>query len=285
MRLSAQYSRPANLDEALAGIAAGGMVIAGGTDYYPARVGRAPVENLIIDITAISSLKGIEEKADHWRIGAITTWTEIIRADLPPFFKGLKLAAREVGGVQIQNAGTIAGNLCNASPAADGLPALISLRARVELLSQADVKPTFMLLEDFVQGNRKTAKRPDQLVAAILIPKPYGKAASHFLKLGARRYLVISIVMVGAMIELDLQSQISDARVVVGACAPRALRLPALEQALLGRKISKDIGEVAISDHLHPLAPIDDVRASAEYRVDVAVTLIRRTLNELGAQL
>jgi CO/xanthine dehydrogenase FAD-binding subunit len=96
-------------------------VLAGGTDFYPARVGRA-IDEDILDITAIGELRGIAEDADGWRIGATTTWSELIETRLPPLFDGLKLAAREVGGRQIQNAGTIAGNLCNASPAADGVP-------------------------------------------------------------------------------------------------------------------------------------------------------------------
>ena len=111
------YLRPENLDQALDALSGGGLaIVAGGTDFYPARVGR-PLDDDVLDISAIAGLRAIEERDDDWRIGALATWSEVIAADLPPCFDGLKLAAREVGGVQIQNAGTVAGNLCNASPA------------------------------------------------------------------------------------------------------------------------------------------------------------------------
>lgn len=261
----------------------GATVIAGGTDHYPARVGRALTDDLV-DITGIAALRGIEERADHWRIGATTTWTDIVRADLPPHFAALRLAGREVGGQQIQNAGTIAGNLCNASPAADGVPALMALDAEVELMSEGADAPARMPVSDFILGNRKTARRPDQIVTAIRLPKPASeRSASHFLKLGARRYLVISIVMVAARLLIGGDGRVAAARVVVGACAPKALRLPQLEAALIGRAPSRRLGAVAEAAHLAPLVPIDDVRASADYRNDAALGLVRRCLDELGA--
>ena len=125
------YLRPTALDDALAALSSRPLtVLAGGTDFYPARVG-APLDDDVLDITALQSLRAIEEHADHWRIPALATWTDIVEADLPPWFDGLKLAAREIGGRQVQNAGTLCGNLCNASPAADGVPVLLSLDAEV----------------------------------------------------------------------------------------------------------------------------------------------------------
>ncbi|MGQ3032302.1 MAG: FAD binding domain-containing protein, partial [Ferrovibrionaceae bacterium] len=127
-----QYSRPDTLDEALRILSAGSRtLLAGGTDHYPARVDRFADED-ILDLTAIGALRGIAELADHWRLGALTTWTELAEAALPPLFDGYRRAAREVGGRQVQNAGTLGGNLCNASPAADGTPTLLALDARVE---------------------------------------------------------------------------------------------------------------------------------------------------------
>ena len=129
------YLRPTALDHALAALSSRRLtVLAGGTDFYPARVG-APLDDDVLDITALATLRAIEERDDHWRIPALATWTDIVRADLPPWFDGLKLAAREIGGRQVQNAGTLCGNLCNASPAADGVPVLLSLDAEVELAS------------------------------------------------------------------------------------------------------------------------------------------------------
>src|SRR5437899_2244786 len=121
------YHRPRELGDALTVLRQGAItVIAGGTDYYPARVER-PADEDLLDITAISALRRIDTAPSHFRIGAGVTWTDLIRAELPPCFDGLKLAGREVGGVQIQNAGTIVGNVCNASPAADSMPNLLAL--------------------------------------------------------------------------------------------------------------------------------------------------------------
>ena len=131
----ARYLQPANLADALAALAREPFtVLAGGTDFYPGRVGKA-IDVPLLDVSRVAGLSGIAREPHGWRIGATTTWREVMEAPLPPAFDGLKAAAREVGGVQIQNAGTVAGNLCNASPAADGVPPLLALGAQVELAS------------------------------------------------------------------------------------------------------------------------------------------------------
>jgi len=279
------YLRPAGLSEALSALAAQPCtVLAGGTDYYPARVGKA-LADPVLDITAIAELRGIREERGaagaHWRIGATTTWSDLIAAELPPLFDGLKLAAREIGGVQIQNAGTIAGNLCNASPAADGVPPLLALDARVEI---ADARGhTSVALADFIFGNRRTLLRPDQLLTAILVPSHAHSARSYFAKLGAREYLIVSIVSVAATIETDA-GRVSAARIAVGSCSPVAQRLPLLEAALVGKRLDTSLGENAKPQHLAALTPIDDVRASREYRLDAGLTLVRRVLDQLGVR-
>jgi CO/xanthine dehydrogenase FAD-binding subunit len=275
------YLRPTSQSEALAALSQSRLtVLAGGTDYYPSRVGK-PLSDDILDISAIASLRGIQDEGSHWRIGATTSWSDLIAAALPPLFDGLKLAAREIGGVQIQNAGTIAGNLCNASPAADGVPPLLALDARVEIADMAG--STSVALADFILGNRKTLLRPDQLLTAILIPKPAHPARSHFAKLGARKYLVVSIVMVAATLEVDA-GRVSAARVALGAASAVAQRLPLLEAALVGQACDATLGEQVKAEYLAPLAPIDDVRASREYRLDAGLSLARRVLNQLGAR-
>lgn len=275
------YLRPSSQSEALAALARGRLtVLAGGTDYYPSRVGKALVDD-ILDISAIASLRGVRDEGGHWRIGATTSWSDIVAAELPPMFDGLKLAARGIGGIQIQNAGTIAGNLCNASPAADGVPPLLALDARVELADAAG--SANVALADFILGNRKTALRPGQLLTAILVPKPAHAARSHFLKLGAREYLVVSIAMVAATLEIEA-GRVRAARIAIGACSPVARRLPLAEAALAGKPCDAALGDMLRAGHLAALAPIDDVRASAEYRLDVALTLARRVLSRLGAQ-
>lgn len=270
------YRQPAGLEEALEALARPCTVLAGGTDFYPARVGR-PIDEHILDISRIKTLAGISGTATGWRLGATTTWSEILAADLPPLFDGLKQAAREVGGPQIQNAGTLAGNLCNASPAADGVPPLLALGAELELASRDNVRR--LPLSEFIIGNRRTRLSPGELVVAIHVPKPATFARSSFLKLGARRYLVISIVMAAAALEIA-HDRVRAARVAVGSCSAVAQRLPMLEAALSGASIDARLAERVEPAHLAPLAPLDDVRGSAAYRLDAAVTLLRRLLAE-----
>ena len=268
------YRQPARLEEALEALARPCTVLAGGTDFYPARVGR-PIDEDILDISRIKTLAGISSTAAGWRLGATTTWSEILAADLPPLFDGLKQAAREVGGRQIQNAGTLAGNLCNASPAADGVPPLLALEAELELASRDKVHR--LPLSEFIIGNRRTRLSPGELVVAIHVPRPATFARSSFLKIGARRYLVISIVMAAATLEIA-HDRVHAARIAVGACSAVAHRLPMLEAALSGASIDARLAERVGPAHLAPLTPLDDVRGSAAYRLDAAVTLLRRLL-------
>ncbi|PZX17028.1 N-methylhydantoinase B [Palleronia aestuarii] len=265
--------RPATLSDALHRLGqAPAALVAGGTDLYPALRDAAP-PSAMIDLTGIADLAGIARDDGGWRIGAATTWTGIVRAALPPLFDGLKAAAREVGSLQIQNAGTVAGNLCNASPAADGMPPLLALDAEVEIAGAAGTRR--MALRDFVTGVRQTALAPGEIVTAIRVPDRPGRSA--FLKLGARRYLVISIAMVAARVELDAEGKLAEVAVAVGACSSVARRLPELERRLVGRRADEIAGIVAAAP-LDGLAPIDDIRATAAYRVDAARTLVARAL-------
>jgi CO/xanthine dehydrogenase FAD-binding subunit len=273
------YLRPRDLDEALQALTRPFTVLAGGTDFYPARVGRPVIED-ILDIAGIAALRGISEGDEGWRLGATTTWSELVEAGLPPLFDGLKQAAREVGGRQIQNSGTIAGNLCNASPAADGVPALLALDAEVEVASRGGVRR--LPLADFITGIRSTALLPGELVTALHVPRPRYEARSAFLKLGARRYLVISIAMASVVVEVSDRT-IAAARIAVGACSPVAQRLPDLERTLVGAPADTHLGERVEPGHLAPLSPIDDVRGSAGYRNDVALVLLRRLLSKVAA--
>ncbi len=274
------YDRPGDLADALEALRSGArQIIAGGTDYYPARVGR-PLEDDILDITALGGLRGIADRGDHYRIGALATWTDLIEAALPPAFDGLVLAAREIGGVQIQNAGTICGNICNASPAADGVPNLLVLDAAVQLSSSSGVRS--VPIAEFITGNRTTVRRADELITAIIVPKPDPGARSTFMKLGARKYLVISIVMAAALIEPDSDGNIAAARIAVGACSPVAMRLGMLEAALLGRPFDGSLGDIVQPGHLELLSPIDDIRADAAYRRSAALIVVRRALGGLG---
>jgi CO/xanthine dehydrogenase FAD-binding subunit len=276
------YLRPDSLEQALAALDEHPLVVlAGGTDFYPARIGRA-IEDDILDISAIAELRTIDSAGACVRIGAAATWSDLLSTSLPPSFDCLKLAAREVGGVQIQNTGTIAGNICNASPAADGVPALLALDTQLELRSAQGTR--VVRLADFILGNRRTACRADELVTAILVPRWGERTRSTFLKLGARKYLVISIAMVAAIIATASDGTIERSAVAVGACSAVAQRLTALERELLGHLLAPGIGEFVTPRHLAPLTPISDIRGSATYRSDAVATLVRRALERLARE-
>ncbi|MBZ5663668.1 MAG: xanthine dehydrogenase family protein subunit M [Acidobacteriia bacterium] len=271
------YIKPRTLDEAVALLATGeARILSGGTDFYPA-LGDGVVSQAVVDVSGMRELRGVAREADRFRIGGLTTWSEIIRTPLPRCFDALKGAAREVGSVQIQNRGTVAGNLCNASPAADGVPPLLALDAEVELVSKTGVRT--MTLAEFIVGNRKTQRKPDELLTAVLVPCAFENASSTFLKLGVRRYLVISISMVAVVVQSGDDGRIQEARVAVGSCSAVARRLRALEGELVGASVRNHLGGMVKPGHLAPLSPIDDVRATAEYRMDASLRLVQRALN------
>jgi xanthine dehydrogenase small subunit len=278
------YHRPDTLAEALA-LRAGGdvVVLSGGTDVFPAKAARAGWGDMqhkdVLDISALRGLRGIVEEETYWRIGALTTWTELIEAELPPLFAGYQLAARDIGGMQIQNCGTLVGNICTASPAGDGAPNLLALAAEVELRSVDGSRR--LPLAAFSTGYRHTACRSDEIVTAILVPKRGGAARGHFRKLGARKYLVISIVMVAGVVETDAAGRIVACALAVGACSPVPQRLSALEAALVGVPLVAASGYIG-AEHLSALSPIDDIRASAAYRRAAALTLTRDLLADLA---
>ncbi|TDH64050.1 xanthine dehydrogenase family protein subunit M [Dankookia rubra] len=275
------YRRPTRLTEALALLAEAPLpplLLAGGTDIYPARAAAEawmrPVDRPLLDLSALPELAGIEDRGDYHRIGARVTWAALREAALPPWFDALRQAASQVGGAQVQNRATLVGNLCNASPAADGVPPLLALDAEVELAGLGGVRR--LPLGGFIRGNRQTALAPGEIATAVLVPKAAPDAAARFEKLGARAYLVISIVMVAAVVEAAV-GRITRARIAVGACSPVAQRLPGLEAALAGQPLAQ-AAAVPAAAHLAALAPIDDVRATAAYRRQAALVLLRRAL-------
>ena len=276
------FSRPARLASALAQLHDDNWtILAGGTDYYPGLRSEAP-SGSVLDISAIDELRGIEETAQHYRIGALTTWSDIVAAKLPDAFTALKQAAVEVGSVQIQNRATVVGNLCNASPAADGVPPLLVLDASVELQSLEGSRDT--PLSRFIQGNRKTDRSTHELVSAVLIPKDACVGSSAFTKLGARKYLVISIGMV-AVRALCVDHRVESLSVAVGSCSEVAQRLPLVESLLTGESTATDLSLLIEAEHLPEINPIDDIRATADYRREAALQLVRRTVRACtGAQ-
>ena len=274
------YLRPHRLEDALDWLAAESpLVMAGCTDIYPLH--QTPsLDGPLLDITGLDELRGITAVEGWRRFGAATSWTDILRADLPAAYNGLKAAASEIGGVQIQASGTIGGNLCTASPAGDSIPCLMTLNAEIELASHRGARR--LPLNEFLTGPRQTACAPDELVTAVYVPSDAEMGVGGFEKLGARRYLVISIAMTAARLSIA-DGRIGDAAISVGACAPVAVRLTELEAGLRGMAcdMAGDFIRDSRSGIMAALSPIDDVRGTAGYRRDAAAEIVARLVERL----
>jgi CO/xanthine dehydrogenase FAD-binding subunit len=274
------YLRPNRLEDALEWLAAERpLVMAGCTDIYPLH--QTPtLAGPLLDITAIDELRGITVANGWRRFGAATSWTQIRQADLPAAYDGLKAASAEIGGVQIQSSGTIGGNLCTASPAADSVPCLMTLDAEVELVSCRGNRR--LPLAEFLTGPRRTARDADELVTAIYVPTRAETGRAGFEKIGARRYLVISIAMTAAILSIS-DGRIEQIAISVGSCAPVAVRLTNLEAALRGLETGAAANVLANSRHMimAALSPIDDIRGTGQYRREAAAELVTRVVNRL----
>ncbi len=268
------YARPDSLPQALGLLAEGGWrVLAGGTDLYPGA--GAQLAGPVLDLTGLAGFAGISADGQGLRIGAGTTWATLADAAVPDALRALQQAARQVGGRQVQVAGTIGGNLCNASPAADGVPPLLALGAEVELASATGLRR--LPLQDFLRGPRQTALQPGEVMTAVWIPATGLQGRSAFEKLGARRHLVISIAMVAARLVVA-KGRLVDVAIAAGSCSAVATRLPLVEAALTGALVDQAPDRIRAADVNAALSPIDDVRASADYRAHAATELVRRAL-------
>jgi len=251
-------------------------IVAGATDFIPfVRAGRW-LPRLAVDISRLEELRYLRE-ADGWvEIGALTTHAELVSSPLlrrrAPV---LAEAAGRVADPQVRARGTLGGNLCTASPAADTAPALLVLNAEVMLLSQAGERR--LPLDAFLVGPGETALAPGEVLAGVRFPIPPAGAGMAFLKLGRRKAMAISVANAAALL-VRQDERIGQARLALGAVAPTPVRCPAAEKLLMGKRPDEALFAAAAERVLETIRPISDVRASAEYRRVVAVTLARRAL-------
>lgn len=270
-----RYDRPTTLPEALGLMAdTGARALAGGTDLYPATAAQS-LAGGIVDLSGIEALRGLVLSDGQLRIGAMTSWSEIAEARLPPALHALQQAARQVGGRQIQNAGTIGGNLCNASPAADGVPPLLAVDAKVEVAGKDGVRQ--LALSSFLLGPRRTALQRGEVLCALCIPETSLTGTSRFMKLGARSSLVISIAMCATRIETS-GGKVVSAALAIGACGPIATRLADLERRMIGADAATCPELITDETVGAALSPIDDIRATSAYRRKAAVELLARAV-------
>ena len=254
--------RPRSLQQALSMLANEPALtpIAGCTDVYVGlHFGTMPQQRFL-DLWNLKELRGISVKEDVLRIGALTTYTAIIASKLVQTrLPMLVAAAREVGGVQIQNRGTLGGNVANASPAGDTLPVLAAANARIELRSQAGTRT--VPFERFYTGYRQSVRKPGELITAIEIPRLDGK--QWWRKVGTRRAQAISKIMMAAV-------RGKDVRIGIGSVAATVVLAPRTAAVLSGGGTIAD-AQAALR---REIAPIDDIRSTGEYRSQVAANLL-----------
>lgn len=244
--------------------------IAGGTDLMVVIEGGIASPVQVLNLWGIDALSGIEDGPDGLRIGALATWTHIVRSPLcQTHAPALVEASQTVGARQIQNRGTIGGNIANASPAGDSLPVLLALDAVVEVASVRGMRRIAM--DDLFTGYRTLALAPDELIVAVHLPHIHPGDRQHYRKVGTRMAQSISKVMLGARVRLD-GDIVTEARIAFGSIAATPIRIKAIEAALVGQPIDPNI-----SDQLK-INPIDDIRSTAAYRTVVARKILRRIL-------
>lgn len=248
------------------------MPLAGGTDVMVFLEAGAIHPPAFLDLWGCAELRGVS--ADGTRIGAGTTWTDVARSPALP--AALRECARTVGAVQIQNRGTVGGNIANASPAGDSLPLWLALDATFELVSVRGSRQ--VPASEFWLGYRRTALAPDELVAAVHLPTALtGPDAPplHYRKVGTRLAQAISKVVLGARIGV-VDGVVTEARIALGSVAPVPVRARSVEAALVGRPVDPAAAALVQAD----IAPIDDVRSNARFRRKVAENLVRGWLEQ-----
>lgn len=258
-----------------------GKLIAGGTDVIPQmRDGRFPVDTLI-DLGHVRCLDDIQQLGGHTSMGAMTTYTAMRRSSLLRTAAPLLVeAAGLVGGVQVQNRGTIGGNIVNASPAGDTLPPLLALNAEVTLIN-SDGERT-LPVSDFLMGPGSTRIGPDEVVRAVRFQPLAAGTRSTFMRLGNRRGMVISNVSAAVVLTLDMDNRVEDVRIALGAVAPTAIRCREAESLLIGQVLTEELIELASAAAVEGSSPIDDVRGTASYRLHGIRVLVRRSLETMG---
>lgn len=274
-----RYEAPTSLDDAVRLMAAEegvAKVLAGGTDLLVGiRSGRVEPD-LVVDLKRIEEMTTIEPEDGGFRVGAAVPSVRLGQhAELAAMWPGVVEAAGLIGSTQIQSRATLAGNLCNASPAADSVPAMAAAGAMASIVGpngRRDVP-----VQDVPAGPGKLSLEKGEIVASILLPKKPAATGDAYLRFIPRTEMDIAVVGVGAVLTLDADGTIADARIVLGAVGPRVVVAEAAAKALIGTKADKGALEALSQAVSAACTPIDDKRGTREYRIQVAGTLAKRT--------
>jgi len=271
--VNARVCCPESLDELWPLLEDGAVVMAGGTDYLARRRGKPPA--FVACLERIEGLRGVSEEAGLIRLGACETHARLLRSPLVrERLTALASALSVLGSPLVRNMGTLGGNIVTASPAGDTLPPLYALDAQVELASRMGTRR--VPLAGFISGPGRVGLQPGEIVASVIVSPPDALALQHFEKVGRRKALAISVVSLAAVIRMDGGGVVSDARLALGSVGPAIVRCKRAEALLAGQRMDRETLQAAGQLIREEISPIDDLRASAAYRRDVAGNLLLR---------
>lgn len=274
-----EFHTAGSIDEALACLADAGneaQIVAGGTDVMIQHMRREISPSMFLHVGRLGDMEGLTLNGAH-SIGALTTHRRLATDPLiSAAFPALADAASTVGSWQTQEVGTLGGNLCNASPAADTVAPLLIADAKVELRRASGVRR--LSLDEFLLGRRKTARLPDELLTAIIATPPGERSGETYLKLGRRSAMEVAIAGLAVRLTFDAEGKVAAARVVACAVAPRAYRATEAERILEGSLLDTEAVTEAGRALAESATPIDDPRASASYRRRVLPGLLSRAV-------
>ncbi len=273
-----RYEAPHTLDQAvalLAGAQGEARVLAGGTDLLVQMKTEIIAPDLLVDIKHIAELREIKEESGAFRIGAAVTGAELKEnAKLKSMWPGLVEAANLIGSTQIQGRASMGGNLCNGSPAADSVPALIAAGAKASVVGPGGRRE--VPVEDVMIGPRRLSLAKGEIVASFLLPAKPARTGDAYLRFIPRTEMDIAVVGCGICLTLDGSGTCTSARVALGAVAPRPLLVAPAAAALVGSKIDEAALAKLEKAARAACQPIDDKRGTREYRIEVAGVIARR---------
>ena len=276
-----EYHEPLTVDEAcqiLGELGQKAKLLAGGTDLIVNMKKKVLSPTHVVSLSGIADLKGLDSANGTVKLGACLTASEIAQSEtIQNLFSALSKGAASLGSPLIRNLATVAGNLVSARPAADFPPPLLAYGAQVVLVKSSGER--VVPLSDFFKGPGQTVMDPDELLTQIILTKPPAGSGAGYFKLGLRKALEISLTNAAAYLSLDPDGTIKTARIFLGSVAPTPLRSPSAEKVLTGEKPGEALferaGEAAAGDS----KPIDDFRASADYKKAMVAVLTKRALN------
>jgi CO/xanthine dehydrogenase FAD-binding subunit len=273
-----RYEAPESLEGAvalLAGARGDARVLAGGTDLLVQMRADILEPELIVDIKRIPETRAVTEEKGGWRIGAAVTGAELKEHPrLKRVWPGVIEAANLIGSTQVQGRATMGGNLCNGSPAADSVPALVAAGALASLVGPKGRRD--LAVEDVMLGPRKLALEKGEIVASFLLPPRPARSSDAYLRFIPRTEMDIAVVGAGVSLTVDGTGIVTAARVSLGAVAARVLLVPEAAQAIVGSRLDEPAQRRLEAAARAACRPIDDKRGTTEFRIQVAGVLARR---------